>query len=212
MVLCGTGVKDYAKAARENRGAAFTLVEGLITVVIISILAALLLPVISRSRERAKETSCLSNLRQLAISLELYANDADGFLPPYSNSISFLSAFDPAFSLSNACGSVDAQMLAHGVGAYSGKEVLFCPLDLNAREPVVRNNVCHEWSSYEFRYALGGKVGKVWPINVRLDDGTPAQILIQDGIRRAKFSNDRKRSALGLTEPYKSPGWQNELR
>ena len=60
----------------------FTLVEMLIVIVIIAILAAVLLPVLSKSRDRAKAISCVSNLKQIGTGFELYSNYYDGLIPP----------------------------------------------------------------------------------------------------------------------------------
>lgn len=59
----------------------FTLIELLGVVVIILILAALLLPVVGRARESVNATKCLSNLKNLGVSMRLYSNDHDGLLP-----------------------------------------------------------------------------------------------------------------------------------
>lgn len=60
---------------------AFTLIELLVVIAIIAILAALLLPVLSRAKARAKQIQCLSQTHQLALALQMYAHDANDFLP-----------------------------------------------------------------------------------------------------------------------------------
>lgn len=60
----------------------FTLIELLVVIAIIAILAAILFPVFAQAREKARQTSCLSNLRQLGTGMSMYAEDSDGRYPP----------------------------------------------------------------------------------------------------------------------------------
>ncbi len=55
----------------------FTLIELLVVIAIIAILAAILFPVFARAREKARQTSCLSNLKQLSLGFLMYVQDYD---------------------------------------------------------------------------------------------------------------------------------------
>ncbi|MCD6351741.1 MAG: DUF1559 domain-containing protein [Armatimonadetes bacterium] len=63
----------------SNRG--FTLIELLVVIAIIAILAAILFPVFAQAREKARQASCMSNLKQLALAVLMYAGDYDDTLP-----------------------------------------------------------------------------------------------------------------------------------
>ena len=64
-----------------RRGRGFTLIELLVVIAIIAILAAILFPVFARAREKARQTSCLSNVKQIVLGLVQYVQDYDETLP-----------------------------------------------------------------------------------------------------------------------------------
>src|ERR1035438_874178 len=68
---------------QRNKG--FTLIELLVVIAIIAILAAILFPVFAKVREKARQTACVSNLRQLSMGVMQYVNDYDQTYPGLNN-------------------------------------------------------------------------------------------------------------------------------
>jgi len=95
---------------------AFTLIELLVVIAIIGVLAALLLPALGRTKEAGRAAACLSNLHQIGISLQLYAQDNNNHLP---------SMRDKSLTMTNDLPSPDV-VLTNYLGNY---RVLKCPSD-----------------------------------------------------------------------------------
>ena len=126
---------------------AFTLIELLVVIAIIGILAGLLLPVLARAKARARNASCLSQLRKLGNATRLYTDDNSNILP--SAELLPTLPIDPAHPLPRICDVLGPLVGRSNADTNGIANVFKCPSDIAGRFEA-------EGSSYEWNANLNG--------------------------------------------------------
>jgi prepilin-type N-terminal cleavage/methylation domain-containing protein len=97
----------------------FTLIELLVVIAIIAILAAILFPVFAQAREKARAVTCLSNMKQVGLGLQMYAQDWDEALPPSLHSTPNFGDPQVYSRVPNFLGSILPYL--------KNRQILYCP-------------------------------------------------------------------------------------
>jgi len=133
---------------------AFTLIELLVVIAIIAILAAMLLPALSKAKGKADRTACLNNLRQISLYLQLYTDDNREVFPAHRNQN--LNTTDGGPSLTNWWGTTI-------IGYARNQTNLFCCPAIRGRR--LDNGVSWNWAfdCHKVGYGMNTFFLGLWP-------------------------------------------------
>jgi prepilin-type N-terminal cleavage/methylation domain-containing protein/prepilin-type processing-associated H-X9-DG protein len=168
-----TGVRQQLTIMRDGKQAqgscAFTLIELLVVIAIIAILAAIMLPVLQKAEQKAQQTRCMSNSRQLMLGWRMYSEDNNDLLPPndYPYLTPYRTAPNPHALFSWVCGTMASSFDANRI------QELTDPLG-TALTPYIQNpavyrcpsdNYIDQYSGHQYHvrsYSMNSAVGTIW--------------------------------------------------
>jgi len=183
-----------------RRRCGFTLIELLVVIAIIAILAAILFPVFAKAREKARQTSCIPNLKQLSLGFLMYAQDYDETLPGVQ--------FGVSWPWSQWPGSYDwCGVFTHAVMPYlKNNQILQCPSDKDSDRWTGSNGMSYGYSEYLYNSGYGydklaaaanapagvaavSFLAETWASGIYMDweGGGPAINGVVDGLNRIRY-------------------------
>jgi prepilin-type N-terminal cleavage/methylation domain-containing protein/prepilin-type processing-associated H-X9-DG protein len=156
--------KSLAQRLFRNHDDAFTLIELLVVIAIIAILAAMLLPALSKSKVAAQNIACLNNLKQLQLCFHLYVADNNDYFVP-NNSIAVIGA--PSMNVQglswlpdvNAVTEIDPSNIVNGLlFQYNTSLAIYhCPADQSTLETPDGQPLSQlRWRSYNMSQSVNG--------------------------------------------------------
>jgi len=188
--------------ACRGRGA-FTLIELLVVIAIIAILAAMLLPALSRAKAKGQQTACMNNLRQIGVFMQCYTDDNRDVFPAHRNLN--IDSTDDTISLTNWWG---ADIVTYG----GGRSNLFHDPSITGK--MLENGTAWQWNfdcnlvGYGYNgFFLGHHPYGAWELTV-----AGIEFSGRDSFKRSAIVCASDSLLIGDKEPYGDPpSWSCSL-
>ncbi len=144
-----TGTGHESPPGNRSAAAAFTLIELLVVIAIIAILAAMLLPALSKAKNKAQVVSCLNNLKQVGLGMALYADNNQGKVPSALSYGAIPGDYNSAESTVPKTDTYGGVPTLLNVGNYRS---FWCPSD-KVQMPSNPLNM-RDYTSYRYRFVI----------------------------------------------------------
>jgi prepilin-type N-terminal cleavage/methylation domain-containing protein/prepilin-type processing-associated H-X9-DG protein len=164
-------------------GRAFTLIELLVVIAIIAILAAMLLPALARAKQKAQQSQCLNNLKQLGLGFMLYVTDSNDIMPGWASGGSGWHQEDWIYYQGDPAHPLSESPVVKILGMVNPTNLFRCPMD---PERAARS------SSYPGSYSL-----------ISYDGAVFGQVLTVTGGLASPFDGN------GIFQPFKLTSARN---
>jgi prepilin-type N-terminal cleavage/methylation domain-containing protein/prepilin-type processing-associated H-X9-DG protein len=199
-------MKKPSKRSYQVR--AFTLIELLVVIAIIAILASMLLPALSKANEKARRTSCLNNLRQISILMQLYTDDNNDVFPAHRNN----GLNDSAVRPNNWWGMIimNKNVNLARVPANSNTNLFHCPSLKGRRKDL---GVTWDWQfdAHKVGYGYNAFFLGLHPYGTQTVPVRGRSIVSNPWFKRSSVKRPAMNLAIGDTMPKPDGFWSSSL-
>ncbi|MEI7832200.1 MAG: prepilin-type N-terminal cleavage/methylation domain-containing protein [bacterium] len=187
----------------------FTLIELLVVIAIIAVLAAILFPVFGKAKAKAQQTSCMSNLKQMALAMTMYNNDNKGSYPTMTLDAtgkmdmtkSWAAQLDSYLGGSNKILSCPTDKNGPGYVSYALNGALYLPDGTSVKQNEVKNptNVGLFVDATSYQYPQAGVLNASFDTNTQFVVRHSYNLSFADG--HAEQCNDKQQDVTDINAP-----------